>query len=683
VTATHFATSEAKRSRMTGGALTEEALDSSRAILAGGMFDKGLEQFFTPPIAAQFIKDVIDLGGRGPVLDPTAGNGALLEPWAPEKRFGIEIDTDHTSVGAYQAIRGDLQQAYPMLKLLGVRFPRISANPPFGLPWRDGAGNAINSTVYTYRISHALLADDGVGAIIGGRDRFRRDVLALPEAAGIVALLDCDDLFADDGVQLPCVIAFFVKDSNRFNEGVQIDRAIARADLADEGLAREIRAAIHGSAGYIPDVNTISDLAVATSFKKVDGEMERRRIDAKVNRQAFDLMLAGGRVSSRPGPFARAALANAGDHRMVERLHRQPVSYFALNLPEWRAVNRYADEGLLTIDPALTAAVSEVTAEAEREIVPLYHVRPQQRLGFLEDLDSILCTVGDPDAGFVAGERYPLSTSTDVLLRKGVEIKPNKKGEPVKRDFEEEAKVLAINIGSRRFTEAKEDVEYILEHFDVPDPGDIATRFPEAVERQRRNLLDIQEQYGRGGFAWKKFQLEDLSRIAAKVEHGGGAMLMWEQGGGKTLGAAGFALAAVQNGAANQVLFIVPQDLIPQYRDDIREKLGIEVEHIDSPRMAREVARKMKDGQDGWYVTHYEVLSLLGAKDERDPQTVFTRVTDNEDGTVTRRALEVDEFCPKCHATLHTGWQQNSPLVCDAKVRDDGKRRWAKRQRGP
>ena len=117
------------------------------------------------------------------MLDPTAGNGALLAPWPRDQRFGVEIDGDQVRAGDYHAITGDVQRAFPMLRKLGVQVPQIVANPPFGLTWTDGAGRPENSTVAVWRMSLALLAPQGVGAFICGRDRFRpRRRLGLSEA---------------------------------------------------------------------------------------------------------------------------------------------------------------------------------------------------------------------------------------------------------------------------------------------------------------------------------------------------------------------------------------------------------------------------------------------------------------------------------------------------------------------
>jgi len=133
-----------KRGELFGGALTDEALDSSRSVLATTRFGdvRGLQQFYTPPEVAAFIKQAIDPLGRLPVLDPTAGNGALLAPWPRDQRFGVEIDGDQVRAGDYHAITGDVQRAFPMLRKLGVQVPQIVANPPFGLTWTDGAGRA-------------------------------------------------------------------------------------------------------------------------------------------------------------------------------------------------------------------------------------------------------------------------------------------------------------------------------------------------------------------------------------------------------------------------------------------------------------------------------------------------------------------------------------------------------------
>jgi Helicase conserved C-terminal domain len=591
---------DGKRGELFGGALTEEALDSSRSVLGvhRGLRLRGLQQFYTPPQAAGFVKEAIDPLGRMPVLDPTAGNGALLAPWPREQRFGVEIDGDQMRRGDYQAIQGDVQRAFPMLRKLGVQFPQVVANPPFGLTWTDGTGRAENSTVAVWRMGLALLAPDGVGAFICGRDRFRREILSREDAAGVFATVECNDLF--DGVALPCLIAFFVGPEERIGDGgLVVEAECSREEFGERALSHEIKDALR-RAGRYTGAFSPARVGPVSPWKLVGGELERRRREQARERPTYDIELcAGDRLSIRPGPFVRQALAKAGRLKLVETLHNQPVGHFALNALDWRMLGELERECDLSIAPAVREAVTGIASAAELEVVPLYEVRPQMRLGYLTDLDSILCTRSDPEHGFREGARYPLRTDSRINVKSGEKVTRNKDGEPVVRKYEEEAKVLVIRVAEKEFTESTEDIQYLLDHFEIPNPGDIATRFPEEVQRQRE-LLDEIAAEGRAsgsttGFGWKRFQREDLARALTKTREGGGFILSWEQGGGKTLGAAGYAQGAVRNGARNQVLFIVPQDLIPQYRQDISANLGIDVEHIATPADARRVERRKRD----------------------------------------------------------------------------------------
>src|ERR1019366_4170281 len=96
----------------------------------------------------------------------------------------------------------------------------------------------------------------------------------------------------------------------------------------------------------------------------------------------------------------------------------------------------------------------------------------------------------------------------------------------------------------------------------------------------------------------------------------------------------------------------------------ISEKLGIEVEHITTPAHARRVARHLRARGEGWYITHYEVLSLLGVKNEPLP-VIDVPITGAQ------VVLDSSEFCPACRASHDGGWQKDSPLVCSARHTDE------------
>ncbi len=235
------APTQGKRSALTGAALSDEVFDSSPSLLRPSRGDRntvaGLQQFFSPPEAAELIAAVN--GREQSTVDLTAGDGSLLMGVEPDFRFGIEIDADQVEARTYTSIHGDLQRAYPLLRLLRAQFPRVACTPPFGLDWQMN-GRKENSMIATWRMANALLHERGAGAFSAGRDRFARDVLSRPDAAGVYALVECADLF--DGVQLPCVIAFFVLAENveEPRHGGPLKLSAKRSELP--GLAEEILA---------------------------------------------------------------------------------------------------------------------------------------------------------------------------------------------------------------------------------------------------------------------------------------------------------------------------------------------------------------------------------------------------------------------------------------------------------
>jgi predicted RNA methylase len=125
------------------------------------------------------------------VLDPTAGDGALMAGWPRERRFGVESDPDRVEAGDYSALRGDLQRLYPLLRLAGARFPAVVCNPPFGFDWQDPAsGRRANSTALCLRFALGLLEQRGQGLLIAGRDRYYREIEPLAEARGVWCTID-------------------------------------------------------------------------------------------------------------------------------------------------------------------------------------------------------------------------------------------------------------------------------------------------------------------------------------------------------------------------------------------------------------------------------------------------------------------------------------------------------------
>ena len=624
-----------KHGSLFGGAMTEEVLASSRKVLSrhwgSGAFT-GLQQWFTPPRGGQLISSVF--GGPDSVLDPTAGAGSLLAPYPEARRFGIEIDGDHAKDAPYNAVHGDAQSVVPMLRAAGVRFAAVAANPPFGLAWRDpihaskGSPNKeINSTLLTYLWSLDLLSVHGQGALICGTDRLRKEILSRPEGAGVYAIVDIQGEFFD-GVSLPVSIAFFVHPKNRAANRPANRPALSavsgppskpstttpevfRASRAE--LPYEATAVIEARSRLTGRVSPLGMFAssLESAFNTVAREHAERAKDAQRARakHRHDLTLKGDKVGVGLSAYAQLALAGAGIANDIRQLANQHVAYFGQNKRDWVKVQKAREAGHLKVAPELEQRVEKVLAEAEFLSTPLFKLKPQMPLGWLTDLDRIPCTKSDPGRGYQAGEVYDLFTSSKISTQVERRVVERKNGEPELRKFETERKLLSVKIGPHTLDESNENIQYLTDHFDIPDPGDVGTRFPRIVSDRRELLKHIAR---KNGFEWKLFQLEHMSRLLVKQR----GMLAHEQGLGKTAELMGLTEATIRLGADPQALFVIPQDLTNQWMREGKKFFNRRFEVISNPLEARDVARRAKAGEPGWFLTYFEALSLVGRRRE-------------------------------------------------------------------
>lgn len=720
-----------KRGALTGGAATDEVLASSPSVLAPSRSGRarGLQQFFTPLAVTRFIARVLGHGGQ--VLDPTAGDGALLSAFDQGARFGCEIDVDQVRAARklgrpYQALRGDLQHVYPLLRRVGAEFSTVVLNPPFGLEWQVPGlePSRGSSTLLAFLMTRGLLAYDGQGCLIAGRDRFYREVLAAtPEA--FFGVVEMERLFS--GVDLPCVLAFFVspeRDSPRVTASRVNAQVRSKTGLDDELVVQIESARTH----VLPYVGRRADADLPKTLEAVQAECDRR-LGKRRAQQKDTLALEGGRLRVRPSAFTMLALSRTPDgnlNRWLEGFDRQPPSYFAMQGKEWRRLLDLDAEGTITIANEVRRAVDAAVADHERVAVPLYELSSVQRLGFLVDLDHLRCCASDPERGFVAGDVYPIDCGTEVLASKATREIETPKG-PEAFEVVVEKKAMRITIGTHRFTESAADLEYILGHFDVPDPGEIATRFPDEIARWENILADIEReiQEREPGFRYFWFQPRDLARLLFK----GRGLLGWEQGCGKSLGIGSLVRALDKNGDLDDgcALLVMPQDLVQQFVREMQRFFGREVVCIGSAAApgklvagapspvpfassslwrvgtterrapsewtavkVREVVRARRQDLAAqrrgvhlaprppvWAVTWFEALAITQRIDEHLPaERVLHQIelatdkagaTDVELRKPKRKEVWSSELCPACRADVKGGWNPVSG-ICSAEL---------------
>ena len=652
--------------------VTNDVLNSSATVLqrsrTGGTV--GLQEWFTPAAIASFVAEVV--GQRTPVIDITAGSGAMLAGFHKDHRYGIEINPANHDDPRYHQIKGDAQKAVPMMRAVGHQFPAVCINPPYGLSWHDPAhGGKKNSTLLAYEWAQDLLAHTGQGAILLGTDRLDRELMGLESSKAIYAIIDFPSGTVWKSVRTPVSLAFFVNHRNiRYRWSVK-DYRIRMERTPDDlrSALRDVTEAAGWAANHLRQHAFYeAELEqVKKNFDAVNKEYVRRKTaqEKGQDKVTHDLHLKKNKIVSTPSAYARVLLQKDGDEASIRNLHHQHINYFAQNSKAWEVAADHERRGILTISPQLKEAVARVVAEREQTATPLFPVPEPMRLGWLPDLNKIKCIKTDRDQGFVAGSVYSLSTAQPTRVETIEKNKDNKDGEPELRQFQISRRILEISISdpdhidfttTKKFDESPDSVKYLASHFELPDPGDVATRYPELYEKMWNVLTNIEDDKG---FKLKHFQKDHLARLLTK----GRGMLAHEQGLGKTLMLMTLAEAVIRLGGIMNVLIVSPQDLIPQWgreakkffgreRTDLKSPLdvaknvfGRELVEIRTPYEARQVARKLKGvrGQrkrewvptpdaehgggywklspgdwqvkpetGGWFITYYEALSQVG-----------------------------------------------------------------------
>jgi hypothetical protein len=238
----------------------------------------------------------------------------------------------------------------------------------------------------------------------------------------------------------------------------------------------------------------------------------------------FHLSLRDGQIVVRLGLFdTELTKVNRELARTAERLHeldgRNPMQVvmqrdernFILGLLRDSDVSkaglsrRSLGEGGWTVDPLLREAVKEAVSQYNASRAPLVPLPKIQRLGYLDELDDVLCVkdLAGPDSVgpiFQAGRRYPLATKSMRFTR--LQKKPNLQGED--EELELSGQELAILIQPDSGEDAREycfmdgalraptvrigenpgadvvdfTLQELVDHFEIPEVPDIATVDP-------------------------------------------------------------------------------------------------------------------------------------------------------------------------------------------------------------
>jgi hypothetical protein len=379
--------------------------------------------------------------------------------------------------------------------------------------------------------------------------------------------------------------------------------------------------------------------------------------------------------TKRRGPCTIVQLFDAPPSiaQQLEPLRGLPLVKLARQRNLWKAALAIADEQHITISRETRSFIEAAFARADRECTPIYPIARSQRLAYLMDETDVRCVLEDRRAGYLADQRYPLDCH--VIDSRAWEDRPERTqaGTYEMARVTRVARRLHVETGTRErkqhflWEEYTVEDDWLHQHVSIHDPGDIATRerprYDRAVEvlRQMERELPVE---------LRDFQREDVARLLVKRS----GLLAAEMGSGKTIMSLAFAWASARLGARDQCLFIVPQDLVPQWRREARRFFQRELRviadvravlaarddqragrtHGEPPVTAREAADLLARGHRGWWITWYEVLARNGRVLEELP----------DDHPINRR-LTAKDACPGCGERDPSQWNGTACRACD------------------
>jgi hypothetical protein len=393
----------------------QEALDASPSAL-----QKGVQQFLTPqPLAHTLLSPyripvstietaVADLFG--------AGKGALLAPIQHHlsvRTFAIELDSDCKPEGIHHHLRADTATAVPLLIETNAKFDLLVANPPFSLTWPCD-DQPLNSTLATFRWMLQLLNPRGQGmllcnaaSIVKLQQHFPHDL-----AAHVHTLALLPNYFPHTGrwQEMTLAALYFSPSHSPTSSPHTIDlTALPADDTTLTTLRQRLTRFPHQF-----DIRHSEDPATdpLPRFRAVATELDDRRQQRRAGHAAYNILLRpNGTLSTYLTPFERYAKAPKLPRALIEdlaSLNNRHLRDLVVARSQRSALEAAVHGTVWRVDPQLPTALAKATAEYNALRTPISILNDVQRLGFIDEENTLLCTKAIH--GCQPGQRYPITT---------------------------------------------------------------------------------------------------------------------------------------------------------------------------------------------------------------------------------------------------------------------------------
>jgi hypothetical protein len=422
---------------------------------AANAAQKGQSQFVTPIPFGRKLAEALPRH-RPALVDLNCGPGHLLEAAAlPNslRLFGADIDPcrGQSVEGAGHALNrltSDITVAYPWFKEVDFTADLFVLNPPWRLfLYRERLAGMAESTLPAVRmafkgvesgipagtidstIAMLLIALDlctayGEGLLIANNNTLER-LLFAPGAPHSAVVKHCWARLVVPGNPMTGIADCQWQEGEQFETGVLY---FAREHITGPKTWRwpELPGRVYRQGAELRNVFMSN---VETASHKWQAVRERAaEAQGRKPKTPWNLWLEAGVIQTALSLFEKHS--RKINKREVERLFalegKAPME-LVLQRTSRDELQRVASEAGWRVQPALLAAIDQAVHEYQAERAPLYPLPEIQRLGYLDEENTIECKTDLANAAgrviFRAGQRYPLRTQT-VAITRNVE-KPN------------------------------------------------------------------------------------------------------------------------------------------------------------------------------------------------------------------------------------------------------------------
>lgn len=410
----------------------------------------GRQQFFTPLEIARPL--MIPLPRKqGNFVDFTMGDGALLTASNALTLFGCDIDSrlarkPDNALGDWSCINADLTNLYPLLHEIDWRFDLCGLNPPFSVQWHNdrlaaliqsqsdavadtfasqSSRPTIDSVLATLLIALDRMTPKGEGYLICSQAKADA-IMQLPIGQHVWTRLVLEQAaFFKDAHPMNLAVLYFARDHFQPSGTEPLTLSVTGTPEFDvERWKLEVgrSLSIPATQRYVlrkgtSILNTYDFCpTTGTRWKAVAEEIRRERTEADAERQ-WNIWLEKGVIHRHLTPFQKHSVRIPKARAMaLDRLHGQSPLALVVQRDSRCELLAAVHSPIWRVQPELVTAVEHAVAAYNSHRAPLYRLNEVQRLGYLDEEDTILCKL-DGLPGFRRGESYPITSTTISVTR--------------------------------------------------------------------------------------------------------------------------------------------------------------------------------------------------------------------------------------------------------------------------